>query len=340
MQVTTEIKVSFVDTLYQRADNYFIANRFGKYANELFAIKSLALLTLYIGAYVYFVFYSQHIFEMVIACTVLGICHVFIPANISHDAIHGAVSPHSWINTICLYGFDITGGNSYMYGLKHLEAHYIKENGGKLKAIEAQALLIQSKSEGKSINLPWFFYLFYSEYMLFIRDFALFFSGLEKPPIKEILKLFFFKTLYMWAFLVLPFIFINASWWLIVGALLYMYLIVTIVLVIILLMPTEKMEHSKTGNDNSINDQWAVEILEHNVDFSPDSRIVNLLVGGSNLNVVHYLFPSVNHVHYNCLAKIIEDTAIDYGLHYRKQSVKDVVGIHLKYIRNIQHSAV
>jgi len=340
MQTTTEITVTFVDTLYKRAEDYFNGNRESKYGNGIFAAKAVAFLTIYAGSYIYFVFYSHHIFGMLIACTVLGICHVFIPANISHDAIHRAVSPYNWLNNICLYGFDITGGNSYMYRLKHLEAHYNKENGGKLKAIETQALLIQKKSEGKSVNLPWVFYLFYSEYMLFIRDFALFFNGSVKPPLREKVKLFFFKAVYMVAFLLLPFIFIAAPRWQIVISLLFMYLIVTLVLVIILLMPTEKMEHSKTGNDNSVNDQWAVEILEHNVDFSPGSRFINLLVGGSNLNVVHYLFPSVNHVHYNCLAKIIEDTAIDYGLPYRKQSVMDVVGIHLKYIRNIQHSAV
>src|SRR5680860_356652 len=157
MHSTTGLKLTFVETLNKRADDYLNANRFGKYANGLFAAKAVLLLTIYAGAYIYFIFFSNHISEMLIACTVLGICHVFIPVNISHDAIHRAISMHGWINNICLYGFELTGSNSYMYGLKHLEAHFNKENAGKLKAIETQALLLQKKSAGKSVNLPWIF---------------------------------------------------------------------------------------------------------------------------------------------------------------------------------------
>jgi len=336
----TIVKMTFLETLYKRSDDYLDSNRFGKYANALFAVKGILLMAIYIGTYIYFILYSNHLFEMLLSCTVLGICHVFIPANLSHDAIHRAVSRHGWINNIYLYGFELTGSNSYMYNKKHLEAHYNKENSGKLKAYETQALILQKKSAGKSVNLPWIFYLFYSEYMLFVRDFVLFFTDSDKPPLIEKMKLIFFKTLYLTAFLIIPFIFNDSPWWQIVISLVFMYLIVTLVLVIILLMPTEKMEHSKTGHDNKINENWAMEILAHNVDFSPDSHLLNLLVGGANMNVVHYLYPSVNHVHYTQLAKIIEETAQEFGLHYRKQSVIDVVGIHLKYIRNIQHTTV
>ncbi|TXH21203.1 MAG: hypothetical protein E6Q95_04230 [Chitinophagaceae bacterium] len=117
-----------------------------------------------------------------------------------------------------------------------------------------------------------------------------------------------------------------------------MYLIVTIVLVIILLMPTEKMETSRSNNEEKQNEKWIIEILEHNVDFSPRNVTLNLIAGGANLNIVHYLFPDVNHVHYNKLASIIEKTANEYNLIYRKQEVKDVFGIHFNYIRNIQNT--
>jgi linoleoyl-CoA desaturase len=103
-------------------------------------------------------------------------------------------------------------------------------------------------------------------------------------------------------------------------------------------MPTEKMEHTRTDNGKAHDDRWLIEILEHNVDFSPGSVSLNLLAGGANLNVVHYVFPSVNHVHYNKLAAIIEGTATEFGYHYRKQQVKDVFGIHFNYLKNIQGS--
>ena len=57
MQTTIGLKLSFVDTLYKRADEYFDANRFGKYANGMFAAKAVLLLALYAGAYIYFIFF-------------------------------------------------------------------------------------------------------------------------------------------------------------------------------------------------------------------------------------------------------------------------------------------
>lgn len=336
MHNITEIQNSFIETLNRKAEGYFHSQRSGEKATFLFAFKSVLLLVIYITAYSCFIFFSSNLPGMLLACAVLGICHVFIPVNISHDAIHQAVSPYSWINSLCKYGFEITGSNSYMYEKKHLEAHYNKENGSKIKAIETQALLLQKKDSGRSVNLPWIFYLFYSQYMIFIRDFALYIESPVHIPAKEHVKLFFFKILYIVAFLILPFIFIDAPWWQIALSLFFMYLVVTVVLVIILLMPTEKMEQSKLDDNNSVNDRWATEVLAHNVDFSPGNSVLNLLAGGANMNVVHYLFSSVNHVHYNRLALIIGETANEFGLLYRKQQLTDVFGIHLRYIKNIE----
>ena len=70
---------------------------------------------------------------------------------------------------------------------------------------------------------------------------------------------------------------------------------VTAMLVVILLMPTEKMENSMLDEANVFNQKWAAEILAHNVDFSPRNVLLNNIVGGVNLNVVHYFFPDVHH---------------------------------------------
>ena len=116
----------------------------------------------------------------------------------------------------------------------------------------------------------------------------------------------------------------------------FMYIIVTVVAVIILLMPTEKMENTRVTDNLTDNDRWLIEILEHIVDFSPQSTPLNLIAGGANLNAVHYLFPSVNHVHYNALAELVQETAMEHGVTYRKQVVQDVFGIHFNYLKNIQ----
>ena len=329
---------SFTEMLYARAKKYFASQQAGKYANFIFYLKAVALIAIYIAAYSNFIFFGSGFGIIMLLAFILGICHVFIPVNISHDAIHESISSRSWINQIALHGFEITGSNSYMYRKKHLEAHYHKENGSKTIAIESQALLMQQNYNEQKKNLHYIFYVFYAIYMIYIRDFFLYFSSPKAIPLKQFIKLFIFKITYCFAFLVLPFIFNPLPWWQLVIALFFMYLIVTISLVIILLMPTEKMEYSRSGINVNQNENWILEILEHNVDFSPGNVILNLIAGGANLNVVHYLFTDVNHVHYNKLAAIIETTAEEYNLIYRKQIVRDVFGIHFNYIKNIQNT--
>ena len=331
-------KSSFAESLFAMADKYFQSQPLGKYANGVFYGKAVLLLISYLFCYVYFTFYAKSFTELVLMAFILGICHVFIPVNISHDAIHGAVSSRPWFNHLCLYGFDMTGSNSYMYSKKHLAAHFDKENGSKAIAIESQGLLLQTHKKEKTTNLPFASYLFYSQYMIFVRDFVLYFTSPGDIPRKEFVRLFLFKTLYCVAFLILPFLFAKVPWWQIFISLLIMYLVITASLVIILLMPTEKMVQARMNENSSENDKWLIEILEHNVDFSPKNVLLNLVAGGANLNVVHYLFPSASHVHYNKLATIIEETALGHGLHYRKQQVRDVFGIHFNYLKNIQNS--
>lgn len=327
---------SFIESLYEKAEKYFKALPNGRYASPLFFTKSLFFLFLYAAAYYCLLFLSFNLLMLLLVAVVLGICHVLIPVNIAHDAIHQTLSRHRWLNRLGSYGLEITGANSYMYGNKHLEAHREKENGNKTSSIESQGLLLQTKSKAATVNLPYFYYVFYAQYLVFIRDFVLFNQMRDKVPAKEWTKLYISKIVYCTAFLILPFVFSPAPWWQILLALVLMYLIVTVLLVVILLMPTEKMHNSKMNAQNSYNQKWVVEILEHNVDFSPGNRLMNALVGGTNLNVVHYLFPDVNHIHYNQLAALIEETANEYGLLYRKQALVDVFGIHLKYLKNIE----
>ncbi|TXH21202.1 MAG: hypothetical protein E6Q95_04225 [Chitinophagaceae bacterium] len=209
-EVTT--RGSFTEALYNRASEYFTSVKSGKYATAGFYVKALVLIALYVSSYIYFIFYSRSFTELLLLAVLLGICHVFIPVNISHDAIHKAVSANNLINQLALFGFEITGSNSYMYRKKHLEAHYNKENGSKTIAIESQALLLQKRNADKKTNLHYIFYIFYAKYMIFIRDFALYFNSTETIPLKQFIKLFFFKAIYFFAFLVIPFIYIRLPW--------------------------------------------------------------------------------------------------------------------------------
>src|SRR5688572_27640976 len=105
MQIQAQTNKTFSEDLYARAEQYFDEQKLGKYANGIFYAKASMLIITYLAAYFCFVFLATNFSERLFACLFLGICHVFIPVNLSHDAIHNSVSPRSWINRLFLYGF-------------------------------------------------------------------------------------------------------------------------------------------------------------------------------------------------------------------------------------------
>jgi linoleoyl-CoA desaturase len=50
--------------------------------------------------------------------------------------------------------------------------------------------------------------------------------------------------------------------------------------------------------------------------FAPKSHLFSWYVGGLNFQVEHHLFPTICHIHYKKISKIVEDTAKEFGLPY------------------------
>jgi linoleoyl-CoA desaturase len=62
---------------------------------------------------------------------------------------------------------------------------------------------------------------------------------------------------------------------------------------------------------------------------------VNWFCGGLNTHVVHHLFPSVNHIHYYNLTRIIKETASEYDFPYKNYSPIRVFTEHLYFLKKL-----
>ncbi len=322
---------SFSSVLYQKAETYLQDKRRENWGQSLLYIKAIGILGLFFWTYLYWL-KSGHFLSFIQFAILLGVCHVLIPVNIVHDATHGAFSKKFWVNQLALLSLHLVGCNPRLYQKMHLKAHNDKENGSRRKAIDSQQLLMK---RSPIRNLPAIFYLFYSFYMIFIRDFKLFSNDKENPKPLEWIAFVLPKLGYFLAIWIAPFIFVPIPAWQIVIGIFTIYLSITVLLIIILLMPTSPLTSSKEDANKNVNDFWLKEILLNNVDFSPKSHFLNFLVGGANMNVVHYIFPNVSHIHYVGLAKIIKETAEDFQIDYREQNVIDVFGIHWQYMMEL-----
>ena len=168
-----EKKNQFTVTLNERVDEYFRVNKKSKNGGLEILFKSILILGLFITTYL-LIIYQNSVLIMWLLFLVLGFCHVLISVNISHDAIHGCYSGIKWLNNLAELSFNLIGISSYMYQKKHLITHADTQYAEKRSSIQKQSLLMKYTSkDGKPKNVPFILYIFFSIYMLLIRDFVL-----------------------------------------------------------------------------------------------------------------------------------------------------------------------
>jgi fatty acid desaturase len=74
---------------------------------------------------------------------------------------------------------------------------------------------------------------------------------------------------------------------------------------------------------NGLRDWGEQQLLgsgNHTTDGGLWSTIVATLWGGMNFQIEHHLFPSVSHVHYPAISKIVRETCVDFNLPYTTHS--------------------
>jgi linoleoyl-CoA desaturase len=69
-------------------------------------------------------------------------------------------------------------------------------------------------------------------------------------------------------------------------------------------------------------------------DFAPTNPLINFTYGCFNHHIAHHLFPSLSHVYYPEITKIIREFAMENNLPYRCFSAKEAITSHFKLLRN------
>ena len=216
----------FYSTLNKRVEEYFISNQLSKNANWIMISKTVFYPAILITAYLVLILNPNPLVVQFLLWMVIGFFTAFVGVNISHDAIHGALSKHKKANSLLSYTFNLIGANAYMWGIMHNIVHHTYTNiDGQDEDIESVPLLRVSPHQ-KLLKINryqyWYAFLLYglgSLSWVFIKDYVKFFKKKignyenKKHPRIEYFNLFFFKLVYYTLFLVLPMIFINAAWW-------------------------------------------------------------------------------------------------------------------------------
>jgi linoleoyl-CoA desaturase len=158
-------------------------------------------------------------------------------------------------------------------------------------------------------------WIFYSDYVMFYEEYK---KG--RVQLKDIGIFFGFKILNLILLLLLPILLLSLPVWVILFAYFCGHLAagLSIAIVFQLAHVTENVAYFEPDVDGHIPNNWAVHEMLTTSDFATNNRLLFFLVGGLNFQVEHHLFPSICHVHYPALQKIVKETAQEFNLPYNE----------------------
>ena len=155
---------------------------------------------------------------------------------------------------------------------------------------------------------------------------------------QHMFRIIFFKVIYTGIFLFLPIYFGGAYWLTNILGFLIMQFICGLILAMIF-QPAHVVPSSTfpmPNNSGVVEADWAVSQLFNTANFAPKAKFFSWYVGGLNYQVEHHLFPSICHIHYKHIAKIVEQTAKEYQLPYHSyQTFIVALSEHTKMLKNL-----
>lgn len=322
---------SFEAELRRRVNEYFQEGTGrSKSGNWHMYLKTGVILACFAASYVLLVFGAQTMWQALFLVILLGLSTAAIGFNIAHDGGHKAYSKIPWINKVMAGMMDFVGGSSYMWFWKHSVIHHRYVN---ITGYDTDIDLgVLGRLSPHQKRLPhhrwqhlylWFVYGLLAVKWEFLDDFWNIITGrigehrFPRPTTWQLAIFVSGKAVFFtWAFAIPLFfhpfhtvIFFYAVGVLVLGG----------SLSIVFQLPhcVEDAEFPIPGKDTGRMERpWAVHQAYVTVDYDRRNPLATWLFGGLNFHKEHHLFPTICHIHYPAITKIVEETCRDHRIKY------------------------
>jgi linoleoyl-CoA desaturase len=98
-------------------------------------------------------------------------------------------------------------------------------------------------------------------------------------------------------------------------------------------------EFPETNEEDNIVNSWAGHQLITTQNFAMNNRWLSWYVGGLNFQIEHHLFPTISHIHFRELSKIVQEVVKDYDLPYYSQPTwRSAIQDHAKMLARLGRS--
>lgn len=348
---TDQDKLLFFATLRKRVDAYFRDNKLSKHYNSEMVIKTIVLLVFYIGSFAAIILLNSGFGVAALLWTVMGFAKAGIGMSVMHDANHGAYSSSSRTNYWLGHTLNLVGGSVFNWKLQHNILHHTYTNIVHMDDDVADKAIMRFSPHTK---VKWYhklqflyafvFYGILTLYWTVLKDFVQFFKYIKNGTNKNtrrqnaviITKIILSKIIYVLVFFILPVIVLHVPYQHILFGFLIMHFIAGVLLTVVfqLAHAVADTTHPVPDSKGNIENTWAIHQMNTTANFSRKNRFLSWYLGGLNFQVEHHLFPSICHVHYPEISKIVKSTAGEYGVPYLEyENLSGAIRSHISVLR-------
>src|SRR4051794_783453 len=313
---------------------YFESEGVTRYGDWRVLVKGIILISVTAGLYALILSNRLTGLPLLLAALLFGVSCILVSFNLAHDAAHDALTPSRRLNRVIYVAtFLLNGTSPYLWRRRHVGSHHTFPNvqGGDADMDDNPFLRVTPSSpyrrhfRHQHLYAP-LVYMLFSPYTVFVYDFEFFFRDrLANMDLKHDLRRLRVmaivaceKLAYFALMLVIPLLVLDQPWWAVVLGFAVMQCAASLAFTLPLVSTHVAGEIAFPEADESglVEGSWATHQLATSMDYSPDSRLANWVLGAVNAHAAHHLFPDICHVHYVALSRIIEETAHEYGVPY------------------------
>jgi linoleoyl-CoA desaturase len=284
-----------------------------------------------------------------------GISALLFALNIGHDASHTAVTGKRGIDyALQTLSYTLLGVDAYLWRLRHTASHHVFPNvNGCDIDIDHNPFFRLSPNQPNHWRFRYqhlyapVAYCLVALHTVWWQDYR--YLGKKnlanlrgiRHAYRRYLVFFLCKAAYLTLTILIPLMVLPFAWWQIALGYVAVTGVVSLCFVFLLIGThfSTEAEFPIVGTDGRLSHGFALHVLKTSVDWNPNSRWAAFLVGGTNAHVAHHLFPRLPHVLYRPIARIIADTAKEFGLRYNSTTLRGMIAAHFRFLHAVGRSA-
>ena len=325
----------FESVLKFRVNEYFRVNNVSKHGNGHLFLKTGVMFLLFLLPFIILLSgLATHVLLYFGMWALMGIGTAGLGLNVMHDAIHGAYSKNKHVNKLMGMVLNLIGGHTEIWRLQHNVLHHTFTNidGGDEDIFVTPILRFSPNQKLMGIHrfqhiYAWVLYGMMTMSKLVndvLRAFRYRKMGLIKSKeefSKVLTDMFIWKAGYLILMVLLPLVLLTTPWWWVPIGFFMMHFITGFLLSIVFqsahVMP--ECEFPLPDQEGHMDNNFVVHQLSTTTNFATGNKVLSWLIGGLNFQVEHHLFPTICHVHYRKISKIVAATAREFDIQYNSQ---------------------